>query len=347
MLAWMIEVSMASGTKNADQSHFYVWQAPGGVFTIQLSLEVVEKLTREQMRVEGNPSRNLNGFLVGRSVASPNPALFVEDFVLVPAGAAGKNETSSAHNDALTEKVWELVRGGGRHIIGYFRSQREGALIPIARDLIHAGRLSTEPVAVLLLVRFPPHGQSEGAFFYWESGATESSESGLFPFEVAKLSPTSRVVKAAELWPIQPEPAPPPANVERPKQPVFWLRLSPTILLFTVATLVTQLLSRPSPSSGSEQTTPVETVLGLKVTSRPHQLEIHWKENSPQILAAEKATMKISEGNATEVINLDQSDLREGYVTYATSTRDVSVRFEVRGPGGSITTESVRAFTSR
>ena len=44
----------------------------------------------------------------------------------------------------------------------------------------------------------------------------------------------------------------------------------------------------------------------------------------------------------TEVMPLVRQDLLDGYVAYAPQTKDVNVRFEVSGPDGNKTAESVR-----
>ena len=86
----------------------------------------------------------------------------------------------------------------------------------------------------------------------------------------------------------------------------------------------------------------MEPVLGLKVATQPHQLEIRWNRAASTIATAMKGSMSISEAGVTESIPFDVQQLRDGYVAYTPKTNDVSVRFEVTGADGVAKTESIR-----
>jgi hypothetical protein len=82
--------------------------------------------------------------------------------------------------------------------------------------------------------------------------------------------------------------------------------------------------------------------LGLKVTSNPQQLQVHWDRNATAIQSAAKGVMRVSDGDASEVIPFDARQLQDGYLVYRPLTNDVSIRLEVSQADGQSVSESVR-----
>lgn len=147
---------MTSGERLGNNPAYYVWQAPSDVLSIHLSLKVVADLTREHLRaIARDLPWEFRGVLLGHSVPGPNPATFVEDVALIPANAGDKN-IATATDDDLAEIACRLNQGldRGRNAIGFFRSQREGGLIPSTRDLKIVNRLFPRPENVMMLIRF-------------------------------------------------------------------------------------------------------------------------------------------------------------------------------------------------
>ena len=120
-----------------------------------------------------------------------------------------------------------------------------------------------------------------------------------------------------------------------------WFKLAPTIGLFILVTGLVQFVSTPSVVESPVVEPLRESVLGLKVTSRPHQLEAFWNPAAPPIAGSEKAALKVSDGDVTEVVSLDADDLHTGFVVYTPKTKKVDVRLEV-SQNGSVTAESAR-----
>ena len=338
-----------------DQPQFYMLQAPGTVLSIYLSLPVVEELTMEYRRTNaGGLPADIQGVLLGRSMSEPHQATYVEDFVLIPRRGVGKSGVvATASDDELREIVCRLHRGvdAGRQAIGFFRSQRDGLLIPSRSDLKIAERLFPQPENVMLLIRFSAQEGNEAAFFYRQNGRIPRRECvHAFPFDSAKLSsrqPGGR--RKEDNLPLEwPRAARAEVARETPKTRIRWWQLLPTAALFTLGTIVAQnALDRPpvTPSSPSGITASYEAPLGLKVTSLPHQLQVRWNHDSKAIRAAERGELRIAEGDVvvTQVIPIDKQQLLNGYVAYTPLTNDVSIRFDVTAADGSTTTESLRA----
>ena len=341
---------MATGAKPAaDPRRFYIWNAPGNLFSIHLSLDVVQKMTSELLHAAiGNPPRDISGVLLGRSLQAQHPTTIVEEFVSA-SGQAINQESLTGDNDAVSGMVWRLVRGveEGRHVVGFFRSQRDGRLAPNDLDLTNASRLLGEPDNLLLLIRLLQSGESEATFFYWEGAKTQYyGHDAPFPFDATQLAPTS-----LSAWkhpdPDLPERVSSPHGIAARVaiEPSLWLRLFPTVALFGLVTAGIQMLwlSRPAEATQAAETTMSDaSPLGLKVTVQPQQVDIRWNQHSAAILAAKEGVLTIREGDVSEKVPIDSQELRDGYVAYTPQTNDVYVRFEVSGTDGNTTTESVR-----
>ncbi len=140
-----------------------------------------------------------------------------------------------------------------------------------------------------------------------------------------------------------------------------WLRLLPTTALATLAVVTAILLadSRQNPAAAStakaqmvsqaQPAPPVKTYdspLGLRVTSKPEQLQVYWDRDSPPVRHAVKGVMQVSDGDLSEMIPFDTRQLQDGYLAYRPVTNDVSVRLELEQDGGQRVSESVRVVAT-
>jgi hypothetical protein len=122
-----------------------------------------------------------------------------------------------------------------------------------------------------------------------------------------------------------------------------WMRLLITTALFSLATgaILMGLDSGPA--------TPVAppSQLGLRVTAQKQQVEIRWDHVAVAALNPAKGLLKIAEGESVKSIPLDRSDLQDGFVSYAASTSEVRVSFEVTEASGITVSESARVVAIR
>ncbi len=86
--------------------------------------------------------------------------------------------------------------------------------------------------------------------------------------------------------------------------------------------------------------------LKLRATLNAQQLEVSWDHDAAAIHAAEKATLRVSDGDITEAVPFEASQLQDGVLVYRPRTNDVSVRMEVDERDGSHVSESVRAVAA-
>jgi proteasome lid subunit RPN8/RPN11 len=82
--------------------------------------------------------------------------------------------------------------------------------------------------------------------------------------------------------------------------------------------------------------------LGLNATDHEGQLQINWDRNSRALLEARDAVLEITEGEATQAIQLDSAHLRAGSFTYARQAEKVDVKLIVNQPNA----PDVREVTS-
>src|SRR5581483_8162997 len=289
---------------------FYVWEAPHSVLTIQLSLKVVQQLAVEHSRATAEGLHwDARGILLGRSTSLPNRTTFIEDFVLM-------SPFESEEPCTEAEIVCKRFPGGerGRIPVGFFRFQQDGALIPSDADLKISNRLFARPENVTMLIRYSRHRGTEAAYFYRQNGRIHDFVH-VFPFDVAKLiagaAPATRQDPPPPIeWPrmsappAAPEPKAVPelAVIGKTTAGIRWWQLLPTAALFTLGTIAAQTaLDR----NGNPD-------LGLKVTTLQHQLQIRWDRTAKTIQQAERGEMRITEGEATEVIPIEQRQLLDG-----------------------------------
>jgi hypothetical protein len=349
-----------------DPGSFYVWRASDG-FAIHLSLKVVAQLTAQISRQvpESQPTET-RGILLGRCIDSPVRTTVIEDFKLVP-----HSQDANAHpdcDDALFEIASRIIEPGNeQRVLGFFRAQRDGNLNMGPRDLQTFSRLFCETGNIALLIQTPKRGgESEAALFYWQQGGAYPRDFGFgFPLEAGQLAsghPGWRYPNPFD----QTQPAAPPPPLQKPvaqamapspvsssTNDIQWSRLLTTAALVVLGIGALQVATNSNRTSAAAptateatETSPApsnETVLGLTVTSHPHQLDIRWNRESAAIAAADKGVMKITEAGTTEVVPFDQDQLHDGYVAYTPTTNDVSIRLEVTGKDGGSTSESIRS----
>jgi hypothetical protein len=131
-----------------------------------------------------------------------------------------------------------------------------------------------------------------------------------------------------------------------------WLRLLPTIAVAIVAIILPSVLLDSRKPAATQPAAPVvpppnyDRPLGLKVTSKSQQVEILWDHGSKAIQEADKAVLRITDGNVTEAVPFDSRQLQDGALVYKPWTNDVSVRMEVNERDGRQVSESIRVVAT-
>lgn len=127
---------------------------------------------------------------------------------------------------------------------------------------------------------------------------------------------------------------------------VRWLGLLPTVAVPILALVLYSAIkdSKSATSAHVSYLPPADArPLKLRATANGQQVEVFWDHNSSSIREAEKATIRISDGDITEAVPFDSKQLQDGSLIYRPHTNDVTVRMEVSERNGGQVSESVRA----
>ena len=132
-----------------------------------------------------------------------------------------------------------------------------------------------------------------------------------------------------------------------------WTRLLPTIAFasLTILTLDLVLASRPATASKQPPTaqpaaSPDTNSLGLRVSWNGQQVRILWDHNATAIRLAEKGSIRISDGDISEFVPFDRSQLQDGALVYTARTNDLDLKMDVSEPDGRQISESLRAVAT-
>jgi hypothetical protein len=348
--------AMASGFyPDYDPADFYVWTPPSKALSIHLKLTMVNRLVDEHLRAAAWGKRQeLAGVLLGYSLIAPQPASFIEDFVVVHE-RDDTGLTPGFRGELLVRRLGALAQREDlrRTLIGFFRWQRGGWLSLSRHDLEAANHYFSNPEDVILLLRNNAGSGNDGAFFWREAGAIRYRDARHeFPFNAAKLA---QPIPAPAPKPVLPPPPaggellrfPPVHTLSQPRGAARWLPVFNTaaiamILTGTGVVALENSHGAPLHLGGERQRASQESVLGLQATARAGQVVIQWNRQAPAILGAQKAVLRIQDGGMTDVTHLDPRQLRDGSVAYKPSTTNVDIRLDVKTGDGSTETESAQ-----
>ena len=296
---------------------FYVWEVPGKPISIQLSLDVVDRLQQDVMRGFGALPRRgaeVGGILLGSS-AGPGPTVRVQDYQLVP--IQYKRGPSYRLSDDELQVFYRAVRQSPSPV-GYFRSHTRDGVGLSEEDLGLLSNCFPEPEAIALLIRPFATKPSVAGFYFKEQGAFQTGASLLeFPFRRGALAPgDSSTPVRKEASPA----APIEAATRDPRRP--WPVL-PIILL-----LIGMLLGYQAALSVRSPRSPYELALTLRQSGS--ELQLKWDGESPVIRNAQKGTLTIEDGSDVKSTNLTRTDLQGGSaMSYRPLSKHVRFRLDV------------------
>jgi hypothetical protein len=189
--------------KNAERDRnsvpipgFYVWEVPGKWISIELSLDLVDRLQQDVIRGFGSVPRRgaeVGGILVG-TVSGGGRVVRVDDYLEVPVEYRRGPSYLLSEQDAKTFET-EVVQlrnnpASTARPIGYFRSHTRDGVGLAQEDLDLVAKYFPDPETVILLIR--PFGTkpSTAGFYFKENGQFQSGPPLLeFPFRRRDLAP--------------------------------------------------------------------------------------------------------------------------------------------------------------
>jgi protein TonB len=209
----MTEKSSLTAEAADDAPAFYVWEVPGKPVSVQLHLDVVDRLEREileSFRAVTKRGSEIGGLLLGNVLRGAQRTVIVKDYETVPCEySRGPLYLLAEQDRARLQQAIHLRSSAADPrlaVVGFFRSNTRRDLALDDEDIALIEESFPDPDQVFLLVKPFAMKAPLGGFFPRAGGRIRSGQATLqFPFRRAEL------VKAQP-----PEPA---AVVEKPAPP--------------------------------------------------------------------------------------------------------------------------------
>jgi hypothetical protein len=330
---------------------FHVLEVPGKV-SIQLSLDMVDRLQQEVMRGFGAVPRRgaeVGGILLGTTTIT-GPSARIEDYELVPIEykRGPSYRFSAGDQETFRAAVHRARTGKERGPIGYFRSHTRDAVGLSDEDLKLLSNYFPSPEAIVLLIRPFASKPSLAGFYFKEAGVFPSGPPLIeFPFRrsdltaarapVAKSRIEATKILVEETLVPESRPPPPPESppaptpvqhivpVRRTTAPSPTLHLRPILHLSLGVLLGYQAVLRIRPRRRRDTYS-----LALSVKQSGNGLELNWNGRSRAIGSAENGALTIADGSYNKAENLTQAELKSGStVPYHPMTKHVVFRLDV------------------
>jgi hypothetical protein len=364
---------------------YYVWEVPGKPISIQLSFDVIDRISPEVLRGFSALKRRgaeVGGILLGRWEDGARRKVIIEDFEPVPSEyLTGPSYNLSENDLALFEAALAQRSRSDSGIapVGFYRSHTRDELFMDEADLGLASRHFPGPENVFLLIKPFASRPSIGGFFFREDGEIYRESSYLqFPFhrkelgggETPRPAPPPRAASDShplppytpvgqELVPLVPADQLRPVarrqslsilnvlDAAPPRRSAWRGQLVP---LFLAIAAVAGFFGYRNLNHSDAAAFPVVTnsalPLKLSVAEKQNQLEVAWDRSAPAIAIAKRGVLSISDGSNRRDIELSGTQLRNGRVLYSRLSRDVNLRMEVFTEGRASVSESIRIVSA-
>jgi len=345
---------------------YFVWQAPGQPVVIQLSIDVVDRMSADILRGFGAvPKRGaeVGGILIGTTQPGKVNTVRIEDFEAIP--CTYSRGPSYLFTDAERALFNEVCQRRSAEIVGYYRSHtRDGlALQPEDIQLLNQ---SLPSARIALLVKPFATKPGVGGFFVRENGAFPAATPLEFPFRRWEMTgeepprrpmqdrknkdrepgvvgpPKSRDEQASatpdpyyRIFSAEPEPGKqPPENPNAQKSKAgLWMVASFVFLLLGV------LLGYEASRMTGPQRGAADFALSLAVERTGENLTVHWNPEARAVRAASRGELEIEDGADTKRVQLDQANLSSGSMVYRNASNKVRFRLVIYLAAGLSLTE--------
>ncbi|MGE5568478.1 MAG: energy transducer TonB [Rhodospirillales bacterium] len=220
----------------------YLWEVPNKAVSIQISLDVIDRIEREvidSFKAITKRGSEVGGILLGRIAHAGKRTVFVENYESIPCDyARGPLYLLAEPDKERLREALRRLKSSPLAVVGFFRGNTRKELVLDDDDLALAQEFFSDPNQVFLLVKPFAMKPSTGAFFFWEDGQLQAESYLQFPFRRSELQkmPQSivqaggRAADAAPPAPAREDRAPVvfPKREERPA-PVFVKREEPRL----------------------------------------------------------------------------------------------------------------------
>lgn len=359
----------------------YRWEVPGKPVSVEIDLDVVDRLEAEVMQAFGAvPRRGLEvgGILLGTAEGGEYPRVRIEDFEPV----LSKHEQGPSY--VLTGKDldrleaaldrWQPEEGRRMRVVGFYRSHTREGLCLDEEDIGLLSRYFPEETAVALVVKPYATRPPVAGLFFREEGAIRSESSYReFSFRRRELAggesgtsqareaptPDGAHVPTADLSGFPPnqdfghekppeevygESYPPDSAVPRRSVRLQggWVWIPLSFIFLLLGTVLGFQVALSVRSEIAPGPGQDPYALHLSATPTDDSVHVRWDRSSPVLREAQSGTLEITEGDQRKTVELDLANLRNGSVIYRRASDEVEFRLEVSvGPHASVS-ETIR-----
>jgi hypothetical protein len=309
-----------SVTGVAPSPGFFVWQIPGETTSIQLNLDVVDRLQYAVMQgFSAVPRRGaeVGGILLG---AVEGSRVRVDNYQLVPIQYKhGPSYRFSEHDAESFDQAVRASLSGKTRAIGYFRSHTRNGTGLSDEDLALVSRYFPQTEAIVLLIRPFATKPSLAGFYAKKDGSFRNSAP-------EREFPLRRQDLAAE-----PIPSLPPVQAAVARIRIHRPALPPPrafrILMLISLFLLVMVLAYQSAATRTNRN-PFQ--IAMSVQESGSDLQIQWPTETPAIRFAQKGRLTIEDGSYKGVTNMTRADLEIGSAgPYRPRTSHVRLRLDV------------------
>jgi hypothetical protein len=182
----------ATGTMDPVEIEYLKWDPAGSPVSIHMNPGVVDGIAHDVIESFGTPSRpgpEVGGLLLGRVVAGPHPAVWVDryqriscDHHLGPGFILDNAEIA-----ALEAAAGNVLATGELAVVGLYRSHTRPGLQLEEADFDLIRRYFSDPSDLILLIKPENTSRIIGQFHAWDQGSGAHPVGGEFPFRGSTL----------------------------------------------------------------------------------------------------------------------------------------------------------------
>lgn len=317
----MKQGTVAEFVLHADKMHLYRWSDASGAVTVELALDLVDRLAMESLEAYKAVPRGgleVGGFLLGsREERSGSSLIRVDHSVPVPSEyRAGPSYALSASDLETLDEIF----AGHPDAVGTYRTLTHAETLTLQPDDTSIFRRHFTSIASVFLLIHPasrtaafcllgPNGLAVAHEFPLDSGALVS---GSVEAESAATVPPRRAV----------------VFLPKSRRVRVWLLRGAALaaggLLGAVVGHYANNTNRPVPV---QVASPVH--MALNVVRDGRSLRLSWNPDDSFVRTADHGTLQITDGTRQTNLHLTSTELSAGALVYWPDTQDVAFHMEV------------------
>jgi len=321
---------------------------PGTGMTIQLRLNLLERLAMDVRDVLSSSGRESGGILLGSIVSGKT--LFVEDYDPLPSRHVVDSRCyfySDVDRSRMASalSLWRPPAESRLHVIGFYRSNVRPTLNAEDEDTKLFAQELADATSLLLLVEPSANGRIALACYLAESGQFRNREArldidGQKPEAVTAMAPAAGTESRREVKPLTGH-----DRGEKSSSGLTWIAVVPVATgLLWLGFLQYQILNTMRVESAAVRRLPA---LGLEVQPVGSYWRLSWNRSSECLAGAARGHLRIEDGSTEKGLDFDAAELKTTSVFYAPAGNDIRFHLEVYGAqDGRSTVESLRVFAS-